>query len=240
VNPTLLRARINASLEKKRLRDREVEYRLAIERERKRADDLLHVILPGEIVRELKETNTVRPRRCDEVAVLFADIVGFTPYCESHPPEDVLERLQLLIEAWEAIAQRHQVEKIKTIGDAFMAACGLLEPVENPVRQCLHCAREMIASIRQLVPEWNVRIGINVGPVVAGVLGKRQYLFDLWGDTVNTAARLESHGVAGGVTLSAAAWQRVADQCEGTPLGEVQLKGKGAMQVMRFDRFRED
>jgi class 3 adenylate cyclase len=237
VNPILLRARINASLEKKRLRDREVEHLRQIDRERRRADELLHVILPGEIVRELKETNAVRPRRCEGVAVLFADIVGFTPYCMDQPPEEVLPRLQLLVEAWEAIAQEHHVEKIKTIGDAFMAACGLLRPVENPVRNCLKCAAAMVGATRALVSDWDIRVGLHVGPVVAGMLGKRQYLFDLWGDTVNTAARMQSHGAPGAVTLSDTAWRAVAAECHGQPLGPVTLKGRGPMEIFQFVRF---
>src|SRR5262249_8701783 len=132
-NPVLLRARIRACLEKKRLRDREARYLEQIEREQRRSDELLHVILPDQVVKELKATNGVRPRRYDEVAVLFADIVGFTPYCDRHCPEEVVSHLQRLVEAWEDSALRHQVQKIKTIGDAFMAASGLLHRVENPV-----------------------------------------------------------------------------------------------------------
>src|SRR5262249_40786346 len=125
-NPVLLRARIGACLEKKRLRDREALHLALIEREQHRCDELLHVILPGEIVKELKSTNVVRPRRYENVAVLFADIVGFTPYCDCHGPEEVVPHLQRLVECCEDSALRHGVQKIKTIGDAFMAASGLL------------------------------------------------------------------------------------------------------------------
>lgn len=236
-NPVLLRARIDGCLEKKRLRDREVSHLAEIDRERKRADELLHVILPAEVVRELKATNTVKPRRHDDVAVLFCDIVGFTPFCDRNQPEQVVAPLQELIEAWEEIALRHGVQKIKTIGDAFMAAAGLLRPADNPVLNCLHCGLEMIAACQARPTGWNLRVGIHVGPVVAGVIGRRQYLFDLWGDTVNTAARMESHGVPGAVTLSAAAWERVASCCRGESRGMVSVKGKGAMEMIRFDGF---
>jgi adenylate cyclase len=238
-NPVLLKARIGACLEKKRLRDREARHLAEIERERQRADDLLHVILPTEVVRELKDTNNVQPRRFEDVAVLFADIVGFTPYCDRSRPEEVVTYLQQLVEAWEEIALRHRVQKIKTIGDAFMAAAGLLQLAECPVLNCLHCGLDMIAACHALPINWNVRVGIHVGPVVAGVIGRRQYLFDLWGDTVNTAARMESQGVAGAVTLSGAAWQRVAGCCRGESRGEVAIKGKGAMEMFRFHEFTE-
>ncbi len=238
-NPVLLRARINAGLEKKRLRDREELYLQQIRKEQARSDELLHVILPSVVVRELKTTNTVLPRRYENVAVLFADIVGFTPFCDGHPPEYVVSHLQGLIETWEEIALRHQVEKIKTIGDAFMAAVGLLQKTpDHPVMHAIRCGLEMIKVTQSLSIAWNLRVGIHLGPVVAGVIGKRQYLFDLWGDTVNTAARMESHGVPGQVVLSGAAWAPVADRCRGESRGILSVKGKGQMEMVRFDGFR--
>jgi class 3 adenylate cyclase len=235
-NPVLLHARINACLEKKRLRDREVLHLEEIQKERRRADELLQVILPDEVIGELKQTNAVRPRRFEEVAVLFCDIVDFTPYCDRSQPEDVVGHLQRLIETWEEIALRNQVEKIKTIGDAFMAAAGLLRrPTDHPVMHCMRCGLEMIAACQQSPAGWNVRVGVHYGPVVAGVIGKRQYLFDLWGDTVNTAARMESHGVAGAVVLSGAAYQTVSHRCRGVSHGIVAVKGKTPMEMFRLD-----
>src|SRR5262249_34869633 len=161
---------------------RERGYLAQIRREQARSDELLHVILPGEVVRELKATNAVRPRRYDDVAVLFSDIVGFTPFCDSHPPEYVVSHLQGLIETWEQIALKYQIEKIKTIGDAFMAAAGLLQKTDgHPVIHAVRCGLEMIATTQALPVGWNLRVGIHFGPVIAGVIGRRQYLFDLWG-----------------------------------------------------------
>ena len=236
-DPVLLQARISASLNKKRFHDQEVLYLQQIEREKRRADDLLHVILPGKIVEELKATDTVKPRRHEDVAVLFSDIVGFTPYCDRFPPQDVLPGLQRLVEAYEELAVRYEMQKIKTIGDAFMATAGLLTTVECPVLNCVQCAVEMIAAAQRLPEQWNVRIGIHAGPVVAGVLGRSQYLFDLWGDTVNVAARLQSIGVPGSITLSKTAWQQVSDRCGAEALGAVDIKGKGALEVFRFTEF---
>jgi adenylate cyclase len=236
-DPVLLRARIGACLEKKRLRDRERDHLRQIKLEQERADALLHVILPAEVVNELKSTNAVRARRFDNVAVLFADIVGFTSFCDGHEPNEVMGYLQHLVETWEEIAFREGVEKIKTIGDAFMATAGLLKRVDNPVLSCVRCALEMIAAANRQTTGWSVRIGIHHGPVVAGVLGHRQYLFDLWGDTVNTAARLESHSAPGQITLSMDAWQKIDHCCRGESPDLIYLKGKGMIEVVRFREF---
>ena len=236
-DPVLLRARISASLEKKRLRDREERYRQQIEAEKRRADELLHVILPAEIVAELKVNDSVPPRRHEHVAVLFCDIVGFTSYCDGREPHEVIPDLQRLVEAYEEIALRHGLQKIKTIGDSFMAAAGLLRSLEAPVEQCVRTGLEMIVAARALEAGWDVRVGIHVGPVIAGILGQRQYLFDLFGDTVNTAARMESYGLPGSVTLSDAAWREIADRSRGEPLGRVNVKGKGELEMFRFLAF---
>jgi adenylate cyclase len=239
VDEVLLRARIGATLEKKRLRDQEILHQQQIEHERARADVLLHAIFPDEIARELKAQNRVEPRRHDNVAVLFADIVGFTPYCETHPAQEVVAQLQALTEAYEDIALRYGVQKIKTIGDAFMAASGLLRPVENPVVSCIRSGEEMIATAKRLPPNWSVRVGIHVGPVVAGVLGRRQYLFDLWGDTVNTAARVQAYGSPDSIALTRAARDQAKAHASFQSLGTLKVKGKGAMEIFRFLAFTE-
>jgi class 3 adenylate cyclase len=238
-NPVILRASVNACLEKKRLRDREVEYLQQIQKVQQRSDELLHVILPAPIVAELKETKKVQPRRHENVAVMFCDIVGFTPYCDHNPPEQVVAYLQQLMEEWERIVLVHGVEKFKTIGDSLMAAAGLLQPSDNPVLSCVRCGLEIIAAAQMLPISWNVRVGIHAGPVVAGVIGKQQFQFDLWGDTVNTAARMKSHGVPGAVVLSETAWQQIAHCSRGVELGVVQLKGKGNLEMVRFEGFMD-
>jgi class 3 adenylate cyclase len=121
-----------------------------------------------------------------------------------------------------------------------MATSGLLEPVANPVLDCVRCGLEMIAAAQALASRWNVRIGIHSGPVVAGVLGRRQYLFDLWGDTVNTAARMEANGVPGSITLSKEAWQHIAHCCRGESRGLVPVKGKGDLEVFRLEEILRD
>ena len=128
MRPTRARARVRACLEKKQLRDREQKNLVELEKQRRRADELLHVIFPKSIAAELKEHNRVKPRHHPNVAVLFSDITGFTSYCDQNPPEVVIDNLQKLVRSFEEIAERHGVEKIKTIGDAFMATAGRYTP----------------------------------------------------------------------------------------------------------------
>jgi class 3 adenylate cyclase len=230
-NPVILKARLSACLEKKRLRDLEVSYLEQIEAEKRKSDELLRVILPDAVVEELKASGQVRPRRFEAVAVLFCDIVGFTPFCATRQPEEVVALLQELVSVWEEIAARQQLLKIKTIGDSFMASAGLLAPLPNPTLAAVRCGLEMLEAVRRMPTGWDVRVGIHVGPVTAGVIGRRTYLYDLWGDTVNTAARIESHGQNGAVNLSAEAWRCVAAHCTGGSLGRVALKGLGEVEI---------
>ena len=237
-NPILLRARIDACLEKKWLRDREVMHLRDIETEKKRSDELLHVILPHTAVEELKANNTVQPRRHDNVAILFCDVAGFTHYCNQHPPEEVFSHLQTMVEYFEGLTLEHGLEKIKTIGDAFMATAGLLAPAENPTLNSVRCGLDMIAGLEHIKSPWKIRVGIHIGPVMAGVVGRRTFVFDVWGDTVNTAERIENNGTPGRVTVSAAAWEHVSAHCNGISLGSVPMKGIGDLEIFRIDGLR--
>lgn len=238
-NAVLLRARLAACLEKKKLRDQEAVYTQQIENEKRRADELLYAMLPPGAVRELKATNAVRPRRYDEVAVLFCDIVGFTAYCDENPPEKVVEHLQALNEEYEWIVRQHEMEKIKTIGDAFMATAGLFTPVPDPVFASLQCGLDMVTASRRIEPSWEVRVGVQFGPVVAGIIGHRQYLFDLWGDTVNMASRIAAHANPGTVATSGATWHRIRDRGRGRSLGFVDIKGKGRIELIECQGLKE-
>lgn len=233
-NPVLLKARIGASLDKKRLRDQEQAHLQQIAAEKKRADDLLRVILPEPVVEELTATNHVKPRRHENVAVMFCDIVDFTKYCDQHEPEEVVADLQKLVELFEDMSLRHGLEKIKTIGDSFMVTAGLLTPSDNPVLNCVRCGLEMVQATPSVNPQWLVRIGIHIGPVMAGIVGHRQYLFDVLGDTVNVAARMESGGTPNAVNVSADAWQQVLNHCVSNAHGLVPLKGKGEMEIYQI------
>jgi len=237
-DPVLLQARIGASLEKKRLRDREVSYLRQIQEEKQRSDDLLHIILPHDVVEELKITNRVQPRRFENVGLLFCDIVAFTAYCDQHAPEEILTRLQALVEAFERIGGECGLEKIKTIGDSFMATAGLLTPAANPALNCVRCGLAMIATAQTLPPRWQVRVGIHVGPVIAGVVGHRKYQYDVWGDTVNTAARMEQAALPGAICVTADTWQQLAADCVGAWQSKSHIKGKGELDLYRVERLR--
>ena len=234
IKPTLLRARVKASLEKKRLKDQEQFFLRRVQEEKARGDKLLHSILPHIVVEELLATGSVIPRRYNNVAVLFADIVGFTAYCENHDPGEILEHLESLFGLLEDMASKHRLDKVKTIGDAFMAAGGMLTPLDNPVLACVNYGLEIVVASRQLEPHWKIRVGIHKGPVVAGIVGKSRFSYDIWGDTVNTASRIESHGVADSVNVSQEAWQEVAHLFRGKSLGVVELKNKGKMEIINI------
>ena len=239
-NPILLRARINASLEKKQLRDREAEYLRRIEEAQRRSEELLHVILPRDVVVELQTTQRVRPRAVADVAVLFTDLAGFTQWCSGRSPAEVHDELQGLVEAFEEIALRHGLEKIKTIGDSFMATAGLLEPVSNPADNAVACGLEMIRAASNHGQGWRLRVGVHTGPVSAGVVGRHKYQYDVWGDAVNTASRMEQAAPPGHVCVEASTWNRISDRYSGTSLGEVRIKGKGEREIHRVDGPRKD
>ena len=238
-NPVLLKARVDNCIERSRYRAQEAAYLERIEGERRRADELLATVLPRPIVRALKRDTRLAPQRYEDVAVLFCDVVGFTAYSEKNPPETVFAELEMLIDRFEEIAAKHGLDKIKTIGDAFMATANLLSPLDEPVLAAVSCALEMVAATQVVRPDWAVRIGIDHGPVSAGTMGKRQFQFDVWGDTVNTAARIEEYGQPGSVNVSGRAWLHLRNQAQGRSLGSVDLKGKEKIEVIECTGLRQ-
>jgi len=237
-SPVLLQARIGSCLERKRLRDQETLYLRQIEEEKRRSDELLHVILPRDIAAELKATDAVKPRRFERVGILFCDIVGFTAYSARRGPEEILSHLQTLVEAFEQLCLKHDLEKIKTIGDSFMATAGLVTRLDNPALNCVRCGLDMVAAARELPAGWQVRVGVHVGPVIAGVVGHRKYQYEVWGDAVNTASRMEQAAVAGSVCVNKDTWNVIAEYCCGRSLGRVALKGKGEQELFVIDAVR--
>jgi|GEM_PF-2257511 len=237
-DPVLLKARISNCIQKKRWHDQEaslkarLERQLAeIERERARADALLEVVLPTAALRELKLTGSVKPRRYDNVAVLFADIVAFTAYSETHSPEDVVANLDGLIEACEWALAEQGLEKIKTIGDGVMAMANLALPCRDPVMAALRAGRAMLEAAAGTAAGWRMRVGISYGPVVGGVVGRSKFNFDAWGDAVNVAARLSGLGDRSAVYLSAEAWAEIAGRASASRLDGIVLKGKGPVAI---------
>ena len=231
-NPVMLRARVNASLEKKRLRNMEGKHLSQIKLEKKRSDQLLNVILPAAAASELKATGKVVPRSYDNAAILFCDIVSFTNYCSNHTAEEVVGGLQDLFTKFEEIARKHQMEKIKTIGDEFMASAGLTVHNFQPLLSVIKCGLDMVEATKGLETGWEVRVGVHAGPVVAGIVGDEKYQFDVWGDTVNMAARMAGLGAPGAVLMSIDSWLQVQDECEGRSLGQIEVKGKGSIEVV--------
>ena len=231
VRPELLRARITACLEKKRLRDREGEYQARI-------NGLVRAIFPPSAVAEWEQTGTIAPRHHEMVGVLFLDVVGFTKFAEQYrdDPAPVIRLLQTLVEQFEVTAARHGVQKIKTIGDAFMGVVGLTGEPVNPALSLLKCGLNFVEDAKAHPAGWQVRVGIHVGPVVTGVLGRVQFSYDVWGHTVNAASRVESHGLPGRVSLSGEAWAMLGGTAVGEPR-EVAARGLGLVTVWDFVRW---
>lgn len=195
--------------------------------ERQRSEALLLNVLPQRIVDRLQAGETTIADRLDDVAVIFSDFVGFTGIAARQPASTLVGELNGLFSRFDAACEAHGVEKIKTIGDAYMAAAGLTPGPVDPPLAAAEVALEMRAAAEETGGAWQVRIGIDVGSLVAGVIGTRKFAYDLWGDTVNVASRLEAAAPAGQIQVSAAVAARLADRFELAPRGVVELKGKG-------------
>jgi CheY-like chemotaxis protein len=207
------------------------ETREQLAREKRLVDQLLENTLPAAAVAELKASGKVAPRRFENVGVLFVDLVGFTSFCDRHTPEEVVRDLGDLFVVFEECASRHGLEKIKSIGDAFLATAGLLQPVEDPLRASIQCALDIAGRTSTIGVGWKVRAGVHSGPVMAGIVGQERYQFDIWGDTVNVASRLTSAASPGAVAITEAQAATVYG-FNVTPRGAVELKGKGAVPLV--------
>jgi adenylate cyclase len=198
---------------------------------RKQADQLLHALLPIKVADEIRSIGSVIPRRYENVAVLFCDVTNFTAYCDQHEPEDVVARLDALFVIFERITAKHGLDKIKTIGDGFMAVAGLLHKVDDPIGSAVRCGLDMASALIDAQLNWEVRIGVHAGPVVAGVVGQERYQFDIWGDTVNVAARLVGMSAPGSVAVTKEIFEQVASAFDAESIGELNVKGKGEVSV---------
>ena len=196
-----------------------------------RSEGLLLNVLPRSIAERLKRDPGVIAEAHDEVTVLFADVVDFTPLTERTEPARVVGLLDEVFSAFDTLAARHGLEKIKTIGDAYMVAAGLPEPRPDHAEAMAEMALDMLDAIEQLCEplgfDLAIRVGIDSGPVIAGVIGRHKFIYDLWGDTVNTASRMESHGLPGQIQVTEATHRRLADRYTFEDRGEIEVKGKG-------------
>ena len=192
-------------------------------------------VLPEAVARRLKAGESPIADRVDAVTVLFADIVGFTPLSQQLTPEALVGMLDGLFRRFDAIAAAHGLEKIKTIGDAYMAVAGLPTRCDDHARRAARAALDMRDAVASLGPmegaTLSVRIGLHSGSVVAGVIGSHKFSYDVWGDTVNLASRMESHGVPGSVHLTAEVVAALGDGFRTEARGEVDLKGKGKLST---------
>ena len=209
------------------------EERLA--KEHARSERLLRNILPGAISARLKENGEAIADGFADVTVLFADLVGFTELSQKLSPAELVEMLNRTFSAFDDLAERFGVEKIKTIGDCYMVAAGLPERTtdhaEVIARMALGMRDELVRINREGGYALRLRIGLHTGPVVAGVIGKRKFIYDLWGDTVNTASRMESSGSPGEIQVTREVADRLQGQFELEPRGLIQVKGKGEMET---------
>lgn len=235
-----LKARVQTSLELQIIKKREKKYLSELNFQKNRVEELLSAILPKDIIDELNSTGEVQPKRYTDVCVLFCDIVNFTHSCDSADHVTILSHLQSLFSEFEAIADLHGLQKIKTTGDSFMAVAGLKGgPVLQAEMQSVRAGLDMISAAAAHASGWQVRVGIHSGNVVGGLVGSRQFLFDIWGDTVNVAARIEGAGVPQTLTCSARTFNSLGMHIKGRSLGFVELKGKGRQEIFAIDSIQK-
>ncbi|NET46833.1 adenylate/guanylate cyclase domain-containing protein [Okeania sp. SIO2B3] len=234
-NPILLKARINACLEKKVLRDQEQAYLKQLAEEKQKSERLLLNILPEAIAQRLKQGEETIADSFSQVTVLFADLVGFTKISANLSPAELVELLNRIFSAFDELAEKYGLEKIKTIGDAYMIVGGLPVPKEDHAEAIADMALEMLTQIQEISikegKSLQIRIGINTGAVEAGVIGTKKFAYDLWGDTVNTAHRMESHGIPGVIQVAQATYDCLADKYRFEDRGIIDIKGKGNMRT---------
>lgn len=207
----------------------------SIQRERSRADSLLLNILPSSIAQRLKKHETTIAERYAKVSVLFADIVGFTTYASTANPEELILKLDNIFNRFDSLARHYGLEKIKTIGDAYMVAGGIPLPDEKHCMKIGMIAKDMLREVEKLNEtdnhKFSIRIGIHCGPVVAGVIGTSKFAYDLWGDTVNVASRMEMSGEAGRIQVTDEYYNLTKSVFEFESRGLIDVKGKGQLHT---------
>lgn len=217
-----------------------------VREEKEKSDKLLLNILPQKVADELKETGIVTPVYYDEITILFTDFKGFTQIAQKMTPQELIKELDSCFSQFDKIAERYKLEKLKTIGDSYMCAAGLYKRNEPHALYTALAALEIRNLMNQVkfikeslgFPYWELRIGMHSGPVMAGVVGEKKFAYDIWGDTVNTASRMESSGVAGQVNISESTHHLIEPYFEFTYRGEVDAKNKGKVKMFFIERIK--
>jgi class 3 adenylate cyclase len=204
-----------------------------VERAHRENERLLLNILPASIAQRLRAGESTIADGFEEMTVLFADVVGFTAFASRLAPRDVVDVLNRVFSRFDALVDRHRLEKIKTIGDAYMVVGGIVPDVVDHAERVVELGLDILREVRALSGDHalDLRVGMHTGPAVAGVIGIRKFIYDVWGDTVNTASRLESHGVPGRVQVGRPTYERLRDRYRFEPRGEIELKGKGRAET---------
>ena len=238
-DPVLLGARIGASLERKRLRDRELAFIDELRVEKGKTEALLLNILPGTIVSRIRNGDIAIADSFPDATILFADLVNFTTLAGKCSPARIVDLLNTLFSAFDALAKEFKLEKIKTIGDAYMVAGGIPEEYPGHALAIADMALGMIDAVLETGKKFGetleARIGIHSGEVVAGLIGQHRSIYDVWGDTVNTASRLKSSGLPNRIQISETTYEKVRDTFNCELRGQVALKGKGMMLTYFLD-----
>ena len=233
--PAILRARIRASLENKLLRDRERAMMREIQIAKERNESLLLSILPRAVVERINDGAAMVADHIPEATIIFADIVNFTPFSGNLSPSDVVGVLNRIFSAFDRLVDQYGAEKIKTIGDGYMVAVGIPEPREDHAEVAARLSLTMLDTFDAIRSEIEapiqLRIGVHIGPAIAGVIGERKFAYDIWGTTVNIASRMESHGAPDRVHVSKMVADRLSGQFNFVPRGAIEVKGAGLMET---------
>jgi guanylate cyclase len=216
----------------------------ALRAEQEKSEALLLNVLPSPIAARLKATDQTIADHFDATSILFADVVDFTPLSQRLAPAVMVDILDRLFSQFDALVERHGLEKIKTVGDCYMAAAGVPDPHPDHARRVARLALDMRETVANLTVDGRegleLRIGINSGPVVAGVIGRKRFLYDLWSDAVNTASRMESHGTPGEIQITRETYALLKDEFVCRPRGTITVKGKGEMETWYLEGPRSD
>lgn len=227
------------------LKQREIINRVGLAREKEKSDGLLRNILPDEIVRELKENGTIKARRFENATILFADIVGFTTVAENIDPAKLVAWLDDIFKRFDVVSEKHGLEKLKTIGDCYMTVCGVPVEREDHALRTVRAAFDMLDAVSAYRPDsisldkgpfFRMRVGVHSGPVVAGVIGNKKYSYDVWGDNVNIASRLEAAGEAGRVNVSHRTAELVSSEFDCISRGLVEVRNRAPIDMFWIEK----